>query len=159
MILSIEISIENMFIRFRAKLRHDALIITKFNHTCMVYIADRALKHCTLYMHADVLTRAHFVLLLEFVLYILYTFYAPISVSLIDRSLLWLTNRTSSCYKLQIIDIVDLYHFVPLYFTPLQYCNTGSRFSSLHRYLTFDDRKFLIMTINLYYIYNSKVST
>ena len=60
MILSIGISIENMFIRFRAKLRHDALIITKFNHTCMVYIADRALKHCTLYMHADVLTRAHF---------------------------------------------------------------------------------------------------
>ena len=99
MILSIGISIENMFIRFRAKLRHYALIITKFNHTCMVYIADRALKHCTLYMHADVLTRAHFVLLLQFVLYILYTFYVPISLSLIDCSLLRLTNRTSSCYK------------------------------------------------------------
>ena len=95
MILSIGISIENMFIRFRAKLRHYALIITKFNHTCMVYLADRALKHCTLgiSMHADVLTRAHFVLLLEFVLYILYTFYAPISVSLIDRSLLRLTSH------------------------------------------------------------------
>ena len=121
MILSIGISIENMFIRFRAKLRHYALIITKFNHTCMVYIADRALKHCTLYMHADVLTRAHFVLLLEFVLYILYTFYAPISVSLIDRSLLRLTNRTSSCYKLQIIDIVPFCTIVLYTFTILQY--------------------------------------
>ena len=123
MILSIGISMENMFIRFRAKLRHDALIITKFNHTCMVNIADRALKHCTLYMHADVLTRAHFVLvlLLEFVLYILYTFYVPISVSLIDRSLLRLTNRTSSCYKLQIIDIVPFCTIVLYTFTILQY--------------------------------------
>ena len=122
-ILSIGISIENMFIRFRAKLRHYALIITKFNHTCMVYIADHALKHCTLgiSMHADVLTRAHFVFLLEFVLYILYTFYAPISVSLIDRSLLRLTNRTSSCYKLQIIDIVPFCTIVLYTFTILQY--------------------------------------
>ena len=72
-------------------------------------------------MHADVLTRAHFVLLLEFVLYILYTFYAPISVSLIDRSLLRLTNRTSSCYKLQIIDIVPFCTIVLYTFTILQY--------------------------------------
>ena len=54
MILSIGISIENMFERFRAKLRHYALLVTKFNHTCMVYIADRAQKHCTMCMHADV---------------------------------------------------------------------------------------------------------
>jgi hypothetical protein len=89
--------------------------------------------HCrpraeTLYtVHArwrsDGLTRAHFVLvlLLEIVLYILYTFYAPISVSLIDRSLLRLTNRTSSCYKLQIIDIVPFCAIVLNTFTILQY--------------------------------------
>ena len=58
-------------------LQHYALIITKFNHTCMVYIADRAQKHCTLgiSMHADndiLTTRVHFVL--ESVLYVLHTF-------------------------------------------------------------------------------------
>jgi hypothetical protein len=61
-------------------------------------------------------------------------------VSVLDRSLLRLTNRTDSCYELQMIDIV------PWYSTLLQYCNTGSRSSS------FDDRKFLDMTINLYHI-------
>jgi hypothetical protein len=100
----------------------------------MVYIADRALKHCTLYMHADVLTRAHFVLvlLLEFVLYILYTFYAPISVSLIDGSLLRLTNRTSSCYKLQIKDIVPL---SILYHCTLHFYNTAIRNLDFHRFI------------------------
>jgi hypothetical protein len=48
---------------------------------------------------------------------------------------------------------------VPLYSSLLQYCNTGSRSLSLRRYLSFDDRKFLDMTINFNRIYNSKVST
>ena len=99
MILSIGISIENMFKRFCATLRHYALIITKFNHTCMVYIADRVQKHCTLCMHNEVLiTRAHFVL--SIVLYVLYTFLRQYKlspcdffVSVFDRSLLPLTNR------------------------------------------------------------------
>jgi hypothetical protein len=131
MILSIGISIENMFIRFRAKLRHYALIITKFDHTCMVYTARWNIVHCTCTLTTDVLTRAHFVLLLEFVLYILYTFYAPISVSLIDRSLLRLTNRTSSCYKLRIIDIVPFCTMVLYSFT----IHTAIRDLDFHRFI------------------------
>ena len=48
----------------------------------MVYIADRALKHCTLYMHADVLTRVHFVLLLEIVLYVRFVYILRANISI-----------------------------------------------------------------------------
>ena len=125
--------------------------------------ARRNIVHCASCMHADVLiTRADFVI--EIVWYIFYKFYAPISVCITLCFVLcpsWIVhcfgsrilNRTNSCYELQMIDIV------PWYSTLLQYCNTGSRSSSLHRYLSFDDRKFLDMTINLFHIHNSKVST
>jgi hypothetical protein len=74
--------------------------------------------------------------------------------SVFDHSWLRLTNRTDSCYEFQMIDIA------PLYSSLLQFCNTtGSQSSSLHRYSSFDDRKFLDMTINVNHICNSKVST
>jgi hypothetical protein len=73
-------------------------------------------------------------------------------VSAFDRSLLRLTNKTSSCYELQMI------YIVPLYFTLLRYCNTGFRFLSLYRCTSFDDRKFLNTTINFHYIVTRKFS-
>ena len=70
-----------MFKRFSATLQHYALITTKFNCTCMTYIADRTQKHCRLCMHADVLImHAHFAL--EIVFYIFNTFYVPIPISI-----------------------------------------------------------------------------
>jgi hypothetical protein len=156
-----------MLKRFRATLRHYALIITKFNHTCMVIgIHCRpAQKHCTLCM---LTWRFHHTRSFPFTFRncIVRTFCIDFTcqyqyhhvfcyMSVFDRSLIRLTNRTNSCYKLQMIEIV------PLYFTlsVSQYCNTGSRSSSLHRYSSFDDRKFFDKVINLFHIHNSKFCT
>jgi hypothetical protein len=120
--------------------------MTKFNHTCMVQcfcVHGRLYAEALYTVHAcwrfDARSFRFRICNVRFV----YILRANISitscfVSVFDRSLIQLTNGINSCYKLQMIDIV------PLYFTLLQHCNTGFRFSSLHRCSLFDNWKSLI---------------
>ena len=130
------------------------------NSITRAWYEDRAQKYCTLcIMHARwCFDHARWFRYRNCIVRFLYILRAKLNISITLCFVLcpsWIVhcfgsrilNRTNSCYELQMIDIV------PWYSTLLQYCNTGSRS------LSFDDRIFLDMTINLFHIHNSKVST
>jgi hypothetical protein len=123
-----------MFKRFRATLRHYALIITKFNHTCMVCIADCTQKYNTPYMHVDVLTPAHFVL--EFVLNVLYTFTCKYQYQLVLCFQFYVRLRSFINFgsRIELIYVIN-YKWWTLHHCTLCFYNTAIRDLDFHRFI------------------------